>query len=199
MASAAESGTIETPDGRLFRYGLTDLAGPPPRQGAGVIFTLEGDFARHVEPIVDDETLIKEDRRNWLRFYLSPVGRIRRRDYWIYGIVPLALLRLVLQGAAIELAMLVLLATTWSLTALNIKRFHDVGYSGWWSLLPVFTVAIALTVPTLHSGASTAAETAAMVMLVVSAVLAVLWCFGVLVRSGQEAENRYGPPPLRHP
>lgn len=100
------------------------------------------------------------DVRDSLAFmYLSLGGRIRRRDYWLYFVLPVLVLALVrtyvggIQGSALET--LVALAIFWPAIAVQVKRWHDQDFSGWWvlvNLVPVMGWAIALVLNGLAAG-----------------------------------------------
>lgn len=103
--------------------------------------------------------------------YLSLGGRIRRRHYWLFFVAPLLVLVLLrtyvgaLQGSALEV--LLALVILWPALAVQVKRWHDQDFSGWWvlvNLVPVVGWAIALV---LNGFAA-----------------------------GTRGENRYGPEPL---
>ena len=73
-------------------------------------------------------------------------GRISRNQYWIMGILPLLALAF-LWGITFDLvsyffpwtSILVsigaILCLVWGFTAVSIKRCHDIGYSGFWTLI----------------------------------------------------------------
>lgn len=77
--------------------------------------------------------------------YLSLGGRIGRRDYWVYFVVPavvLTLLRLLpgfYEGSPLEIAALLIVA--WPVIAVQAKRWHDLDFSGWWILINAVPVA----------------------------------------------------------
>ncbi|NDY89839.1 DUF805 domain-containing protein [Ideonella livida] len=81
------------------------------------------------------------------RLFLSLEGRLRRRDYWQRGVLPL-LLVLVVGTALLNIAGLPLeraeglmnLVLAWPMLAVSVKRWHDRNRSGWWMavlLVPV--------------------------------------------------------------
>jgi uncharacterized membrane protein YhaH (DUF805 family) len=90
-------------------------------------------------------------------FFLSLKGRISRQEFWLGYFLVLAVLFLsipLLQSLSLglrrpasgswyrnelEMALLIpkiaaAVAMVWPLTAIYVKRLHDVGYSGWWLL-----------------------------------------------------------------
>lgn len=89
------------------------------------------------------------DRFKWLYFSLR--GRITRRTYWTSYFLPMAgvwvVFRLTVdphhppQGAGFGLLCLIAgLAILWSGIAVHAKRWHDLGKSGWWSLVGIIPV-----------------------------------------------------------
>jgi uncharacterized membrane protein YhaH (DUF805 family) len=74
--------------------------------------------------------------------FLSPRGRIGRRDFWLYGVLALIGLHLLgatllrIAGASADVAHMVMNAMLlWPGIAVSIKRWHDRGKSGWWVLI----------------------------------------------------------------
>ena len=135
-------------------------------------------------------------------FFLSLKGRISRQEFWLGYFLTLAVLVLVvprLQAWSLalhrpasgpwyrnELAMALLspriavfAAVAWPLTALYVKRLHDVGLSAWW-LLP-FVGALWLTTATGADQKN-----------LLSAGL-----FGILgLAPGKRGDNRFGTDPI---
>jgi uncharacterized membrane protein YhaH (DUF805 family) len=75
-------------------------------------------------------------------FYFSFIGRAGRQAYWFFWAVPSVLLGIVLgviahfTEHAISLLLLLLApAFLWSSVAVSVKRLHDIGMSGWWTIL----------------------------------------------------------------
>lgn len=129
-------------------------------------------------------------------------GRINRAQYWTIGIAVgfvsflLIAALFLMTGLSLDstreeavralmgflLALIpVCGAMTWISTALQVKRFHDRGQSGFWALLP-----LGLALP---------------VMVGVVILLPVLWLVqvGFLINlgfmPGTQGDNRFGPPP----
>ena len=74
--------------------------------------------------------------------YISPNGRCSRKFYWLFGVLPFFVIG-ILAGTTtsvlridynLGLAIL-LIITLWPMLAMQIKRWHDIGLSGWFSLL----------------------------------------------------------------
>ena len=105
------------------------------------------------------------------QIFFSFKGRVRRSTFWlstfVLWIVFVALF--VLTEAAIGRGATLLLYPFffWSLFAILVKRYHDLGRSGWWLVL--------LLIP----------------------VIGVLWVFIELaLRRGKPGQNRYGADPV---
>ena len=101
--------------------------------------------------------------------YFDWHGRISRKSYWLFGLLPAALYlldRFVLSGLGAWASWLILLAILVPSAMINIKRSHDRGRTGWFTLL--------LLVPLLN-----------------------LWPLIELgFVEGTDGDNRYGPPAL---
>ena len=75
------------------------------------------------------------------RLYISPIGRCSRKFYWLLGVLPFFIFGVfigfftsVLQLNSTLVLVFILLAV-WPMLAMQIKRWHDVGLSGWFSVL----------------------------------------------------------------
>ncbi|MGN0852777.1 MAG: DUF805 domain-containing protein [Kiritimatiellia bacterium] len=157
----------------------------------------------------------------WQRLF-DYAGRSRRREYWLFLLFDQVLAGLLLGIAFTSTSMEALAAgkpDAWAVVALvafcgyslaallpyfavTVRRFHDVGRSGWWLLLVIgATLANRLGVvaslsarcetPFLSDGLQTA-------FFRISQIAGWIWIyllFTVFVRDGQPEENRYGPSP----
>jgi FAD/FMN-containing dehydrogenase/uncharacterized membrane protein YhaH (DUF805 family)/SAM-dependent methyltransferase len=107
-----------------------------------------------------------------VKLFFSFHGRTARGDFWYAVLVVLSIF--VVWYIALEAAFghaitwILYVPLYWSLFALAIKRYHDIGRSGWWLLL--------LVIPLIGPAW-------------------VIWSLGF--RKGIQAENRYGPIPDR--
>ncbi|MDT9681045.1 DUF805 domain-containing protein [Streptomyces sp. TRM76323] len=81
---------------------------------------------------------------NWylavLKNYAGFSGRARRKEYWIFTLVNFALTLLLIGvdlviGTYSVLYLLYCLAVFLPTLAVTIRRLHDTGRSGWWSLI----------------------------------------------------------------
>ena len=80
--------------------------------------------------------------------------------------------------------------------ALGWRRMHDIGKSGWWSLLPyaviVFAIIAGVTVAVSGSGGGIAVVMGA---LIVAALVSGIYVLVLLVRDSDPHTNEYGPSP----
>jgi len=134
----------------------------------------------------------------WIRLFTSPSGRISRLQFWLHGVLPIVVVSVVL-GWIPLLGLLVALATFWASICICFKRFHDVGYPGWWSLLNAVpaVLAMVLTVVAMTvSAASAFAWLLAEILWGLSFVVFIVQMVFVYLRVGQPGLNEYGPDPL---
>ncbi len=92
------------------------------------------------------------------QMFFTPQGRIRRRDYWLYGVLNVTfffVFAVILYGTLAVLglarpangngggawAYLYAPVFVWVSLCLTIKRLHDRGLSGWWAPLGLVPVA----------------------------------------------------------
>ncbi|WP_144395589.1 DUF805 domain-containing protein [Pleionea sediminis] len=76
-------------------------------------------------------------------FYLDIHGRCSRKIYWLIGVLPFIFIGILLGYMSvafniqnIELPLYFMLAVTiWPITAMQIKRLHDINLSGWFCLI----------------------------------------------------------------
>lgn len=86
---------------------------------------------------------------NWQTMLFSAQGRIRRSEYWLWGIGVSIVLGIILVAAAVLTGgdshhmspifglvyLVVLVLGAWTGINLQIKRWHDRDKSGWWVLI----------------------------------------------------------------
>lgn len=93
---------------------------------------------------------------NWylkvLKNYANFEGRARRKEYWMYTLFNIIIIYGIMGIAvAIELPELValnllyLLAVMIPTIAVAIRRMHDLGKSGWYILIPIYSLILTLT------------------------------------------------------
>ena len=90
--------------------------------------------------------------KDFKKFYLSPEGRVNRKQFWLWLVLPLTVIEILLVLVDVatknynpELG-IGLLSGIFALVALiptvivYIKRFHDRDKSGWWVLISLIPV-----------------------------------------------------------
>lgn len=93
------------------------------------------------------------------KFYLLPKGRITRREYALYGVLPFILISLAMglwdkmtyEGRSEVWGLLLL----WPMICLNTKRLHDIGKTGWSqciTFLPIIAALIFVPIALAVSG-----------------------------------------------
>ncbi len=130
----------------------------------------------------------------WIKLFTSPQGRISRRQFWLHGVVPIVVCDLLLFWLPF-VGILVMLALGWASICIGFKRFHDLGYPGWWSL----AAAAAALLATLFTAASIYVNGIGLlagVFWVVAALVGLAQLVLVYIRDGHEGPNQYGPDPL---
>lgn len=96
-------------------------------------------------------------------FYFSRRGRIGRQAYWVFFIVPSVLLGVFLgiaqsvfsisDGSIQRFFIVIAPLIIWIGIAVSVKRWHDTGRSGWWTLLsfiPFANFAVTIVLGTLR-------------------------------------------------
>jgi len=73
-------------------------------------------------------------------YFFSSEGRVDRLTYWVSQVIFLALIVLVAPfmpdtGSNFNLPLLLLIIPFWFSFIINIKRLHDMDFSGWWILI----------------------------------------------------------------
>lgn len=198
MPTAGNLGVISGDDGQRYSFSGDELRRPPVRLGQTVDFIGQDGDASEIYPVlgrIGSSVPVAAGalaRRDWVAFYLSPSGRVGRGDYWLFGVIVLLGVDAVL-GLVPGLNALAFLVTAWCSLALLIKRCHDVGRSGWWSLIAfvpqlVLFVAIPAVLLSNHGGAAIPAA-------VVSLAAIVWFVVSVLAKAGDAGPNRFGPRP----
>ena len=130
----------------------------------------------------------------WIALFTSPAGRISRLQFWLHGVLPIFVAGLVL-GWIPLVGWVVSLALTWASICISFKRFHDVGYPGWWSLANIVPLVAAVFL-TIGSYYVTGFGILAKLLWIVAFLVWLAQMLFVYVRAGQEGPNQYGPDPL---
>ena len=137
-----------------------------------------------------------------IRKWLSNKGRISRKTYWLYYLLPALIFLLI--ASIIEYAGLL---TLWLIIVGTIKRFHDFNLGkdrifaigGFWVTAMVIVV-LAAIVPFLGSisgsGNKAMLNTAGMIIAIPMLSILLLPLFAG-IKAGTPGENKYGPPPAQ--
>jgi uncharacterized membrane protein YhaH (DUF805 family) len=154
-----------------------------------------------------------------LSFLFGFNGRINRAQYWLGTIgvnVVNWVVMLVMAGASAlpagqnpaaalaaagsQLAMMLPLSVgvAWIAMALQVKRFHDRGQSGWWSVLPIVPMLFMFADFFTAMVEKWPVERLASALGLPFMALLVI-CLGFFINlgclAGNDSENKYGPPP----
>lgn len=140
---------------------------------------------------------------------LSPVGRIRRRDFWYgFAVVMILSIAFTLIPVAGEWLGLLLL---WPQAAIHIKRLHDIGWPGWLLLFPVAVSVICMSAVISSGGApllnappaalpalvGQASMRTPLLFLEIAFAIELVFLLWVGLTKGDPQANRFGPPPLK--
>jgi uncharacterized membrane protein YhaH (DUF805 family) len=131
----------------------------------------------------------------WITLFTSPAGRISRLQFWLHGVLPIVVCSLVL-GWIPFLGFLVSLALAWASICISFKRFHDLGYHGWWSLLNVVPMLLAAFFTAGSFVGVTFAWLLAEILWGLALIVWIVQMALVYLHVGQPGPNQYGPDPL---
>jgi len=93
---------------------------------------------------------------NWyfkvLKQYADFSGRARRKEYWMFFLFNIIITYgIQIFAVAIELPELLIISTLYSFAvlipsiAVGVRRMHDAGKSGWYLLIPIYSLILACT------------------------------------------------------
>lgn len=136
-------------------------------------------------------------RDYWITLFTTPAGRISRRQFWLYGVLPIFVVS-VLLGWIPLVGFVVSLALAWASVCICFKRFHDLGLPGWWSLVYIVPMLLAsfLTTSWVFMGESGVLWLLAKILWAVSLAILIGQLIFVYLRVGEPGPNQYGPDPL---
>ena len=141
---------------------------------------------------------IPTGRDYWIKLFTSPSGRVSRRQFWLHGVLPIVIGNVVLGWIPI-LGQLISLVLLWGSICLGFKRFHDLGYPGWYSLVylvPFLAAAVIFSVGLFAVRFIDMAWLLAEILGGIGFLIGLAQLILVYVRVGQEGPNQYGPDPL---
>ncbi|MBI3705616.1 MAG: DUF805 domain-containing protein [Rhizobiales bacterium] len=134
----------------------------------------------------------------WIKLFTSPSGRISRRQFWLHGVLPIVVGNIVLGWIPI-LGQLVSLVLLWGTICIGFKRFHDLGYPGWYSLLylvPMVAGVVIFSLGLFMTSFVNMAWLLAEILWGIAFLIGLAQLIFVYIRVGQEGPNQYGPDPL---
>jgi len=134
----------------------------------------------------------------WIKLFTSLSGRISRREFWLFGVLPIVVASIVLSWIPL-IGQIISLLLLWASICISFKRFHDLGYPGWWSLLylvPLFAAAAVVAASFVVVSLAGVAWFLAKILWAVGFLIGLAQLFFVYIRVGQEGPNQYGPDPL---
>ncbi len=137
-------------------------------------------------------------RDYWIKLFTSPSGRISRKQFWLHGVLPIVVASIGL-GWIPVIGQILSLAFLWGSICIAFKRFHDLGYPGWYSLvylIPMIAAGIVLGVGFAVTTFFSLAWLLAKILWGVGGLIALAQLIFVYIRVGQEGPNEYGPDPL---
>jgi uncharacterized membrane protein YhaH (DUF805 family) len=134
----------------------------------------------------------------WITLFTSPSGRISRRQFWLHGVLPIVVASIVL-GWIPVIGQILSLAFMWAGICIAFKRFHDLGYPGWYSLfylVPTIAAMLVIGIGFLITSLLGVAWLVAKILWAIALLIGLAQLIFVYVRVGQEGPNEYGPDPL---
>lgn len=146
----------------------------------------------------------------WLDLFFSFKGRIGRLAFLLCTIAVAIANNIILFVLGINLVrpsltapeILLILALCWPMLAVTAKRYHDLGMSGWWMVLP-FGAIIMTVVGSGFAAIGASNSSGDMIglglILVVASFAALIWAFWHLIKlyffKGAVGPNTFGSPP----
>jgi uncharacterized membrane protein YhaH (DUF805 family) len=132
----------------------------------------------------------------WITLFISPSGRISRRQFWLHGVLPIFLCNLLLTWIPL-LGQLIALALLWASICIGFKRFHDHGYPGWYSLASMVpgilgTVFFVIGFASYGGAVTWLGE----ILWGIAALIGLAQFIFIYIRIGEPGPNQYGPDPL---
>ncbi len=146
----------------------------------------------------------------WLDLFFSFKGRIGRIAFLLGTIAVAVANNIILWSVGIHPIrpshtapeIFLTLALCWPMLAVTAKRYHDLGLSGWWMVLPfgaIILTAVGSGFAVLGAINKSGDMIGLGLILVVASLAAVIWAFWHVIKlyffKGAAGPNAYGPPP----
>jgi uncharacterized membrane protein YhaH (DUF805 family) len=142
------------------------------------------------------------DRRTWLGFIVIlalsvvAVEFLIRRAFHLPGVVPAADGPFLAAFTGDGVSLLAELIFLWPSLALDVKRWHDLGRSGWNVLIAYGPVAALIALEAAGAGGTDShPDRAVQALLSISAGVLLVYFILMCARKGQPRPNRFGPAP----
>ena len=149
------------------------------------------------------------DSFDFQRVLFAFEGRIRRQHFWIGWLICLGVG--VVLGWIPLLGALLSIALIWPNTAITVKRLHDMGHTGWLTVIPwiagfaaIFGVIASVGMSAIASGGNWESDDPAVVfgllgpalgILAVTTLIQLGFLLWIGLSDGQPGDNRFGPAP----
>ncbi|WP_257457896.1 DUF805 domain-containing protein [Archangium lipolyticum] len=147
---------------------------------------------------------------DWKTLFLTPEGRIGRRDFWI-GFLIVMVASTVLQIIPF-IGQLLGLLLVWPQICIHSKRLHDMGKSAWLMLAPFIVSGICFALSTRtrsmarmieantnvqnDNAAPMGAAVAGMALIALGLLVGIAFLLWVGLSKGEPGRNRFGPRPV---
>lgn len=191
LETGSSEGLISGDDGQRYKFSASEIRRGPLQEGRVVDFLPSGDAASEIFAVGASAL----GQRDWVSFYLSPKGRVSRRDYWLFGFLG-TLVTSVLLGWIPLLGQIVLIVCLWSSIALAFKRFHDRGFSGFWVFVPgALTTLGWMELWRSFFSANGASHSTGFTLVGAGFAAYLTILLLVFLQAGESGANKYGPDP----
>ncbi len=147
----------------------------------------------------------------WVNLFTTADGRLARKQFWLHGVLPIIgasiVLKILVYIALIVMPLtmilfanlVVFLVLLWPQFCISSKRFHDVGYPGWYNffwIVPFFLAELLSSLDLFLYNFAYLLYIVSLILSSIGALVALAALIVVYIRVGQEGPNQYGPDPL---
>lgn len=129
--------------------------------------------------------------------YAQFSGRSRRREYW-YFVLFSAVISFIISAIFEPLGILFSLVIFIPSLAVQVRRLHDIGRSGWLLLAYIIVLGAVGIILSMQIALLVVSSTTPSVLFFVSILIAfvcAVYMLALMVRDSQPGENKYGPNP----